>query len=346
MQHLGSTNGQALKWDGIECDPERLNFFYNLVKKRYTALSQGIAQSDPIKVFVKQEPHKNSKILEGRFRLISAVSVVDSMVDRILFQELMRECVASATQTPCMVGWTPMNGGYKILPRVFSGKSVMCLDKTAWDWTVGPWLITLWKRTIKRLAFGASEEWNRIVDLRFKCLFETAVFQFQDGTVVNQPVIGIMKSGCYLTILLNSLGQSLLHYVIMARLGLDTTLAQPYAVGDDTVQDVMPNELLEPYLREMRNLGIIPKDPQIRKEIDFAGHIMTSSYSVPAYLKKHLYNLYHLDETYAVETLQSYQLEYAFDDQMLEYLQGLLYRRDKSKIKSPLYLRLKYNGAG
>lgn len=73
------------------------------VTERIQSLLSGEMEADDIKVFVKQEPHSWEKISEGRFRLISAVSMVDTMVDRIVFGDLVDRVLATAGETPVMI---------------------------------------------------------------------------------------------------------------------------------------------------------------------------------------------------------------------------------------------------
>lgn len=63
----------------------------------------------------------------------------------------------------------------------------VCVDKSAWDWTVQGWVVDAWKIALKRLCVAPE---------RFVALFESAVFRFHDGTRVQQDGKGIMKSGC------------------------------------------------------------------------------------------------------------------------------------------------------
>lgn len=59
---------------------------------------------DPIRMFIKQEPHKEAKLRVGRYRLISAVSFVDTMADRVMLRWLQNKAVANVGKTSCAVG--------------------------------------------------------------------------------------------------------------------------------------------------------------------------------------------------------------------------------------------------
>ena len=316
MTTLGTTNGEILGWDGIQFDQERVSLVKDCVRLRFERLLAGEESFDNIKVFVKQEAHKLKKIQEGRFRLISAVSLIDTFVDRILFGWLGRAMLNSVGKTPCLVGWSPVRGGWRFINDKYRGKAVHCLDKEAWDWTVPAWLVELWLEVLKQLAHGAPDWWVRMVELRFRILFEIAVFQFEDGTIVRQCVRGIMKSGCYLTIILNSLGQSLLHYVAASRSGQDMAEKEPDVIGDDTMQEAVPD--LPLYVRNLEKLGVIVKGAKIQHFVEFAGFAYDGRVCFPAYWQKHLFNMAHSPNL--PELLKCYQYLYVHEPVMYEFI--------------------------
>lgn len=303
-------------WDGLTYDPIRVETAKQLVRARFGALLAGQEIADDLKVFVKQEPHKEKKILEGRFRLISAVSLIDTFVDRILFGWLGRKVLQTAGRTPCLVGWSPVRGGWIQLNDRFKGIPVVCIDKEAWDWTVPAYLVDMWESFLTELPIGAPDWWKKMVKTRLKLLFEKPYFQFEDGTRVRQEVKGIMKSGCYLTIILNSLSQSLLHYLTMARLGKPLNYKQPYTIGDDTVQESFPE--LREYVEVMEQLGPVLKGAKVQHFVEFAGFAFDGKTCWPAYWQKHLFNMAHAE--HLSETLKSYQYLYVHEPVMYEFV--------------------------
>lgn len=305
-----------MKWDGISYDPERVQLFKEIVRFRFDELSRGIPTADDIKVFVKQEPHKLKKLAEGRVRLISAVSLVDSMVDRILFGWLGRAVLSSVGYTPCLVGWSPVRGGWIPFQDLFRNRPTNCLDKEAWDWTVTSWLVEVWLDVILELGINHSDWWEDMVRMRFKLLFEDCVFKFSDGTRVRQQTKGIMKSGCFLTIILNSLGQSILHYAAMQRMGHALNYREPLVLGDDTVQRAIPD--LEEYVKHLENLGARVKGAKVMHFVEFAGFAYDGKVCFPAYWQKHLFNMAHSDNL--AELLPSYQYLYVHEPVMYQFI--------------------------
>lgn len=316
MTAYGTTNGEILKWDGISYDPERVKLFKEIVRFRFDQLNRGVEVADDIKVFVKQEPHKLKKLAEGRVRLISAVSLVDSMVDRILFGWLGRAVLDNVGYTPCLVGWSPVRGGWIPFQDLFRGKPTNCLDKEAWDWTVTSWLVDTWLDVILELGIQHSDWWADMVRLRFKLLFEDCMFKFSDGTRVAQQTKGIMKSGCFLTIILNSLGQSILHYAAMGRMGQALNYREPLVLGDDTVQRAIPD--LETYVSHLENLGARVKGAKVMHFVEFAGFAYDGKVCYPAYWQKHLFNMAHSSNL--ADLLPNYQYLYVHEPVMYQFI--------------------------
>lgn len=320
MNRFGATIGDALGYDGLcTLDPDRVSMFFRLVRDRIYLLSSGQSDADDIRVFVKPEPHTEEKVRQGRFRLISAVSMVDTMIDRMLFGELTRNVLESAGKTPVMIGWVPILGGYRLLRGLLPGR-VLCVDKSSWDWTVPYWMTRRWLDIILGLSNGHPPFWETVVRKRFECLFKDAWFRFDDNTRVRQEVPGIMKSGCYLTIVLNSIGQLLVHYMVSAKLGIEPAKYEPFCMGDDTVQAVMPDP--ESYLEEIGKLGFRVKEAKEQDWIEFAGFYIDRT-TWPVYWRKHLFQMQHAGESLP-EMLQAYQLLYACEPAMLEYVQGVM----------------------
>lgn len=329
MSRFGSTIGEALGLDdNYTLDPERVDFFLELVQDRIQALASGKPDADDIKVFVKPEPHTLAKMKDGRYRLISAVSMVDTMVDRILFGALTDKVLSTVGKTPVMIGWTPLLGGYRWLRRKMPGR-VLCVDKSSWDWTVPFWMTRCWLDIILGLSNDHPEVWEMAVRARFRALFESPVFQFSDGTRVRQGVKGVMKSGCYLTIVLNSIGQLLLHHLVAQKLGFDALATEPVCMGDDTVQKLVPD--LEAYLEEIENLGFRVKEAKEQDWIEFAGFYIDET-TFPVYWEKHLYRFHIMDKETVPSAMQCYQMLYADEPGMLSFIHRLMRKQCPDKI--------------
>lgn len=326
LNRLGTTNAQVL---GLQSDGRfnlnNLRLVREVVWDRYSKLIRGVKESDPLKVFIKVEPHKKKKIEEGRLRLIMSVSLVDSLVDRILFIRLAYRILANYYKTGMMIGWSPLHGGYRQLNAIFGELDTISIDKKAWDWSVPAWLLQMVKRLIINLSPGAPEWWKKAVDARFYCLFVDPTFIFGDGTLGKQEKPGVMKSGCYLTLIINSMAQMLLHQVVIAQLDLPPKEFDPIIViGDDSLQK--KNEHSEKYIQKLLALGFRVETEEHTDEREFAGFKYKRNSFVPAYKDKHRFLLERLpmdDDKLLKETLASYQIIYYFDNEMTRIIHSI-----------------------
>lgn len=274
-------------------------------------------------MFIKPEPHKLKKLEEGRLRLISAVSFEDTMVDRIIFHYLAEAVLKSPGRTPSMIGWVPIRGSWRAFRKMLPQR-VLCLDKQAWDWTVQPWLVEVLEDVIFRISLDAPDWWYAIVSSRFVQLFYRSLFRFLDGTEFEQDFPGIMKSGCFLTIILNTLAQVVLHFEACRRAGEDPHKTMPYALGDDTVQAALFKQFLR-YIVALESLGAKVKPAQPQTTIEFAGFKIDHHTIVPAYDTKHLFKVEYTPDL--PTTLAAYQRLYARDKKKYEYYYDIAKKR-------------------
>lgn len=293
----GTSKNSAFWFEG-KPGPRALDL-YAAVLERLNALETRPAM-DPIKVFVKEEPVKPSKVEKESYRLISGVSITDCMVDRYLFGDFCKH-VQSCTKDlsgPAVPGWTHSYGAYKLMKR--SLREPQCADKSSWDWTMQPWVVDCLLELVNR--FYCDED-VRLLN-RFKSLFDCAVYDI-GGNLYRQRSGGVMKSGCLGTLVFNSLAQVFIHQIAVMRSGVAD--AKIFANGDDTIQERMP----DCYYDEVSKLGCILKEVQLGYE--FCG-VEFGDEPKPLYGRKNLYNLLYLADDSVAEALRSYQLMYVCTD--------------------------------
>ncbi|QGL51728.1 putative RNA-dependent RNA polymerase [Vespa velutina associated menton virus] len=245
------------------------------------------------------------------------------MIDRMLFQDLFKSFVENPLRTPVAIGWNPLNLGASFLRNRIRG-STFDTDKKHWDWTYPHWLLFDCYLVLTNLT-NAPWWWHRVARLRFKLLFEDAVFSFPDGSLVRQQGPGIMKSGCYLTLLLNSLGQWMLHTLCESSLGVKVPLV---CFGDDVTQ--ISTEYDERFVSYYESLGFTVESAK-HEDMEFCGfHIFPHNVFLPAYKDKHIFTLSHLtlNEEVAIQTLQSYQYLYWFDKPFLNLIRQVAVGRN------------------
>lgn len=186
---------------------------------------------DPVRLFVKQEPHPKRKIESRRFRLISSVSLIDQLVERILFgyqNKLEIQSWRSCPSKPGM-GLSESSQARAIWEDVVYKHSTCPAaeaDISGFDWSVQEW--ELMADVEMRISLGGfHEKAANAARNRFKCL-ALSVFQLSNGRLIAQTMPGLMKSGSYCTSSSNSRIRCL-----MAKL-----IKSPWciAMGDDSIE--------------------------------------------------------------------------------------------------------------
>lgn len=279
--------------DDGEPDPRICDVVVQQVRERIAERS-----CDPIRLFIKPEPHKVRKIVEGRYRLISSVSVIDQLVDHCLFGDLNDRIVENFLHLPSRVGWAPYSGGWSWVPQ----KGVMAIDKSSWDWTVSPWLLEAMKE-VRLLLEDGDELYRDLVSWRYSSLFDQPVFVVSNGTLLRQKEAGAMKSGCVNTIVDNSVMQVILHEYVC--LQMRVVPMKIWAMGDDTLQEIP--ERVHEYLALLGRHCIIK---QVLQKSEFCGHEFTGDLVEPVYFGKHAFNLLHHLDSVAGDLTRSYSLLY------------------------------------
>lgn len=285
-QKEAPTNGDWLKWNGMECDRiqvMRLWFDVQLVLKD--------EWDSVIRVFVKQEPHKKKKIEEKRWRLIMASSLCVQMAWHMLFDYMNDLEIAKAYEIPSQQGIVLVAGGWKIFKKQWESKGYTCgLDKSAWDWTAPKWALDLDLEFRARMGRGTRmEDWMRIAVVLYRHMFEDPKIMTSDGRIYRQVVPGVMKSGCVSTISTNSHCQVFVHLVVCVEKGLPFH-PLPSCCGDDTLQHEIHAQDIEVYKR----YGVQVKSTS--DTLEFVGHEFRSSGPAPMYIMKHLKNLHYMKE--------------------------------------------------
>nr|WMX25416.1 P2ab polyprotein [Cynosurus mottle virus] len=241
LSMIAQSNGQVLDWASdlvVQAVVERLHVLAAVDPRRHGWGPEELVQRglcDPVRLFVKQEPHTQQKIDQGRFRLISSVSLVDQLVERMLFGPQNSMEIATWFKVPSKPGmglateaqvsllWADLKSKHSSHPAAEA-------DISGFDWSVQDW--ELWADLSMRIELGDFPSLLRKAAIsRFYC-FMNSVFQFSSGEMIAQLEPGLMKSGSYCTSSTNSRIRCL-----MAEL-----IGSPWciAMGDDSVEGWTP----------------------------------------------------------------------------------------------------------
>nr|WPM94922.1 RNA-dependent RNA polymerase [Rice yellow mottle virus] len=213
---------------------ERLNALASVDPRQHNWTPRELVEKglcDPVRLFVKNEPHPQKKLRERRFRLISSVSLVDQLVERMLFGPQNNTEISTWWQWPSKPGmglltheqirlvWDDVFQKHQAHPAAEA-------DISGFDWSVQDW--ELWSDLAIRINRGNFQgNLRKAAISRYYC-FMNSVFQLSDGTLIQQELPGLMKSGSYCTSSTNSRIRCL-----MAEL-----IGSPWciAMGDDSVE--------------------------------------------------------------------------------------------------------------
>lgn len=197
---------------------------------------------DPIKLFIKDEPHKRVKLDEGRLRLIFSVSLIDNLIARLLFSRQNKAEIAMNETIPVKPGMSLTDEGLaKINSQVKYGSTVGLLaeaDIKGWDWCFQEYNFSedLERRTF--LNEGKGTDWERIARAHYHCM-SLKVMALSNGDMYQQIEAGIMPSGWYNTSSTNSSARILDAYTVHMMAGGNPKFA--IANGDDTVETYVPD---------------------------------------------------------------------------------------------------------
>lgn len=267
---FGSSNHEVLENSGVfimEAVKARLNKILNtpmedLLKFTASELAK-FGYCDPIRVFVKNEPHSKEKMLQGRYRIISSVSLVDNLLQRVIFDEQDRLEIAEWTRNPSQPGLGFTKDMTKRFLTQLPPGEVAEADVSGWDWSVQGW--ELKAEALMRIKL-AKNPTPLFCDALTKVLhiISFSIFSLSDGRLFQQSKPGIMKSGAKITSSSNSRIRVLAHHI------LNPTNPWCVAMGDDSLENPFPNAP-----QRYKELGHPVKMFTVRsndEEVEFCGH--------------------------------------------------------------------------
>jgi len=243
---------------------------------------------DPVRLFVKNEPHSSEKARAKRWRIISSVSIIDQLVERVLFRSQNQLEISLWDAIPSKPGLgldTPEQIAQTwdyVRDRSYLG--VIESDVSGWDWSVQGWELEAEAEMRVRLtqfSDGRSGDvFSRLVRNRFRCI-AFKVLYLSDGRMIAQKVAGVMPSGSYITGSSNSRIRVLAANLVGAPWAM--------AMGDDCVEGSSVDTKLRYSM-----LGHPLKDVKTRSQgFEFCSHhFVDRQTAIPVNWGKTLYRLF------------------------------------------------------
>lgn len=289
------TIGDWLGYKDLVFDPVQVDLLWLDVK----AVHYG--ESDLVmRTFIKQEPHKEAKAAEGRWRLIMAFPLNFQVYWHLLFDYQNDLEIKFSTSIPSQQGIWLHGGAWKNHVQRWRQMGYdVGLDKSAWDWTYSKWLLD-WDLEFRfRMGHGSKMgEWKERASKQWELAFGVgAKFITTKGWLLEQNVAGIMKSGSVVTISSNSHAQAMLHILVCMDEGVDSW-PFPACCGDDTLQR-LDQASIPGYLK----YGVVVKSAS--EGLEFMGHEFLKTGPAPLYMEKHFNRFLHIKQEYVPDYLES-----------------------------------------
>nr|WBK56464.1 P1-P2 fusion protein [Wheat leaf yellowing-associated virus] len=244
---------------------------------------------DPIRLFIKGEPHKQSKLDEGRYRLIMSVSLVDQLVARVLFQNQNKREISLWREIPSKPGFglstdRDTREFLESLSKVVGCSTgeiisdwkdkIIPTDCSGFDWSVADWMLEDDMEVRNALTINNNQLTRHLRKVWLKCI-TNSVLCTSDGALYAQTYPGVQKSGSYNTSSSNSRIRVLAAY----HCGADWAIA----MGDDALES--PTTKLEKY----KELGF---KVEVSSQLEFCSHVFEQEdLARPINVNKMLYRL-------------------------------------------------------
>lgn len=262
MMLLAGTNEAALKdYEGLILDVvlERLQVLSKVklsavrvedadddtVHPAISQIEAGVM--DPVRVFVKNEPHKREKIEKGRLRLICSVSLPDNVLQRVLFERQNKGLIDKWDTIPNKPGMGSADFQLGMLWDAMvilsACGALLDTDVSGWDWSVKSWMQAC-NCIVRLMQIGISSATlaGRVI-LNESIRLGWPVFVLSDGRAFVTKRNGLQLSGQLNT----SHGNSTMRNVL-ARLCGHASMA----MGDDCTEE---GTNVEETVALLRNLG-------------------------------------------------------------------------------------------
>jgi hypothetical protein len=245
---FGNTIGQVLDVYGSsikDAIEKRLKTLTECRYKLFDMTPEELVEAgccDPVKVFIKEEPHKIKKILSGKLRIISSVSMVDQGVTRMLCRRQNKAEIESWESCPSAPGIGLNDEGLRVIDAdmhdmIARHGSMMETDVSGWDWSVQQWELDVDAECRARLAGAERTSLFAYLLRAHAYIVGNPVYVLPDGTSWKQTFSGGQLSGDYNTSSSNSRMRIIASLV--ARIHLGVSLAGPIdvkAMGDDSYE--------------------------------------------------------------------------------------------------------------
>lgn len=246
-----------------------------------------LRMADPARLFIKGEPHGLRKQTSKRWRLISALSIIDQLIDKVLHYNQNKTEIGLWKHIPscCGMGMDTKEDIDSIYAKVSgpTGGDITLAgsgDVEGFDWSVKEWELILEAK--QRIELGrATGTVAATIMLNRAYAISRSTFVIDDGTMYTQTpgFYGIQKSGVFTTGSTNCRIRVFLAWLIGA--------GWANAMGDDSTEDYVP-DAKERYLKLGHKLKFYNR---CGKSFSFCSHTFDGKTAIPEDYTKSMYGM-------------------------------------------------------
>lgn len=249
---------------------------------------------DPVRLFVKNEPHTVAKIEAKRFRLIASVSLVDSLIQRFIFSEQNKAEVRNWETIPSCAGMgLEDDHAVKFWRKLSKSACYTSTDVSGWDWSMAKWMLLMEADARDKLTHGPR--WWHVVQRRLLTLMAHKCYQLSGKRAklytLDEP--GVMDSGSQVTAASNSRIRVMMHLLAS---GFPLRFAGGFScisMGDDAVE-----RTFEDMAGKYSKLGLRLTDVKpVRGSMEFCSHEITANACKSLNVDKSIYKFLIGDRT-------------------------------------------------
>lgn len=239
--------------------------------------------SDPVRLFVKNEPHKLEKLKTGRVRLIASVPFHIVLAEMLLFRDQNEREITQWDRCPSKpgIGLACPSHVRRLWDSTLQSRSSGTLasnDMSGYDWSLSSSFFEAEAYLRVDLANGWGTVYERCVSNCFHSMCRCVV-TLSDGRMFEQATPGVMWSGRYVT----SSSDSRIRVLASRMIGSSFC----YSMGDDALEEYLadaPERYLSIGLRCTDNV-------RCDDEFEFCSHIFRDGVAWTVNPAKILYNL-------------------------------------------------------
>lgn len=226
---------------------------------------------DPIRLMIKNEPHPIEKIAQGRYRLISVVSVVDQLVCRYFHSEQNQaeiDAARNGERIPNKVGLSvsQLPDCLRLFKHLDDFRNVVDNDMSGWDWSIN-WDDLRAAFMVETLCSPLCPPWFHFGRFGQMYAQSNSIFVLSDGRAWATIYPALQRSGAYTTASRNGRARTLLARAVGSQDNM--------SMGDDNVEDSELSE--EDLTKAYRYFGKRLTDYASRPpgQFSFCSHLVT-----------------------------------------------------------------------